>query len=103
METAASCIPGRNYTTRRDMKKGETPMSLRKVPMKPIADDVVVRGESSEDVEERSVIRSINKAAFGGPDEADLIDKLRTEGDVLISLVAELEKRIVGHILFSRM
>jgi putative acetyltransferase len=71
--------------------------------MKPIAKEVVVRGENSEDAEERSVIRSINEAAFGGPDEADLVDKLRTEGDVLISLVAELEKRIVGHILFSRM
>jgi putative acetyltransferase len=85
------------------MKKGETPMSLRKVPMKPIADDVVVRGENSEDAGERSLIHSINEAAFGGPDEADLVDKLRAGGHALISLVAELEKRIVGHILFSRM
>jgi len=67
------------------------------------AEDVIVRGENGENTEERSVIRSINEAAFGGPDEADLVDKLRTEGDALISLVAELKKRIVGHVLFSRM
>jgi len=66
-------------------------------------DNVIVRGENTEDTEERSVIRSINEAAFGGPDEADLVDSLRTEGVVLVSLVAELEKRMVGHILFSRM
>ena len=68
-----------------------------------MAEDVIVRGENGADAEERSVIRSIDEAAFGGPEEADLVDKLRTEGDALISLVAELEKRIVGHILFSRM
>lgn len=67
------------------------------------AEAVIVRVENGENTEERSVIRSINEAAFGTPDEADLVDKLRFEGDALISLVAELEKRIVGHILFSRM
>jgi putative acetyltransferase len=49
------------------------------------------------------VIRSIHEAAFGRPDEADLVAKLRIEGVVLASLVAELEERIVGHILFTRM
>lgn len=32
-----------------------------------------------------------------------MVDKLRPEGDALVSLIAELEKRIVGHVLFSRM
>ena len=45
----------------------------------------------------------MNEAAFGGPDEADLIESLRGDGVVLLSLVAELEARIIGHILFSRM
>jgi predicted N-acetyltransferase YhbS len=58
-----------------------------------MAEDVIVRGEDGESAEERSVIRSINEAAFGGSEEADLVDKLRTEGDALISLVAEQEKR----------
>jgi putative acetyltransferase len=64
---------------------------------------VIVRGENTEDAEERSVIHSINEAAFGCQDEADLVDSLRTEDVVLVSLVAEIRERIVGHILFSRM
>lgn len=67
------------------------------------AEDVIIRCENGENAEERSVIRSINVAAFGALDEADLVDKLRIEEDALISLVAELKKRIVGHVLFSRM
>ena len=49
------------------------------------------------------MVRSINEAAFGRPDEADLVDNLRREGAVLQSIVAEVTQRIVGHILFSRM
>jgi putative acetyltransferase len=64
---------------------------------------VRVRGENGENVAERSVIHSIHEAAFGDSEEADLVDNLRTAGDVLVSLVAELEGRIVGHVLFSRM
>jgi len=66
-------------------------------------DHVTVRCENMEDTKERSLIRSINEAAFGRPDEADLVDGLRSEGVVLVSLVAEVDKRIAGHILFSRM
>jgi len=57
----------------------------------------------AENAAERSAIRSINEAAFGGQDEADLVDRLRADGLVLVSLVAEMQQRIVGHILFSRM
>jgi putative acetyltransferase len=63
-------------------------------------DNIIVRAENSE---ERSAIHAINEAAFGSQDEADLVDELRTEGAVLLSLVAEMQERIVGHILFSRM
>jgi putative acetyltransferase len=63
-------------------------------------DRVILRREHPR---ERSGVRSLNEAAFGRPDEADLIDRLRTEGAVLASFVAECEQRIVGHILFSRM
>jgi putative acetyltransferase len=65
--------------------------------------NVTVRCEKAEDAQERAVVRSINEAAFGRLDEAGLIDGLRAEGAVLLSLVAEMEGRIVGHILFSRM
>jgi len=66
-------------------------------------DLVNIRVEDRDSSEEHSVIRTINEAAFGGPDEADLVDKLRTDGHALISLVAELDAGLVGHILFSRM
>jgi putative acetyltransferase len=49
------------------------------------------------------VVRSINEAAFGRPDEADLVDSLRSEGAVVLSVVAEVEQRVTGHVLFSRM
>ena len=40
--------------------------------------------------------------AFGGDDEANLVDDLREGGFVEVSLVAELDGQVVGHILFSR-
>ena len=62
-----------------------------------------IRVEDIESAEERSSIHRVNEAAFGGSEEATLVDKLRADGHVLLSLVAELESGIVGHILFSRM
>lgn len=47
-------------------------------------------------------IRELNDRAFGSTEESQLIDKLRTAGSVLLSLVAEEQEEIVGHILFSR-
>ena len=61
---------------------------------------VLIRREESGD---RSRVRAVNEAAFARRDEADLVDRLREEGAVLLSLAAEWEGRIVGHILFSRM
>ena len=61
---------------------------------------IVIREEQPED---RSAIRIVNEAAFGCLDEADLVESLRTEGVVLLSLIAEVEGRVAGHILFSRM
>ena len=52
---------------------------------------------------DQQLVRHVNEAAFGRSDEADLIDGLREEGAVLLSLVAEVNGQIVGHILFSRM
>ncbi len=63
----------------------------------------VVRGENTEDTRERTLVHAVNEAAFGRPDEARLIDALHTEGAALLSLVAELDGQIAGHILFSRM
>ena len=64
---------------------------------------VCIRIENTGSVAERTAIRAVNEAAFGGAYEADLVDQLRGSDYALISLVAELESRIVGHIMFSRM
>lgn len=61
---------------------------------------VNIREENSRDQQE---VRQINEAALGRSDEADLVDSLREEGAVLLSLVAELDSQIIGHILFTRM
>jgi putative acetyltransferase len=61
---------------------------------------IVVRPERADD---RAIVRDVNQRAFEGPGEADLVDNLRQEGVVLLSAVAEVDQRVVGHILFSRM
>lgn len=59
---------------------------------------VIIRHEKSEDV---STIHHVIAQAFGQSDEADLVDALRRNGHVTLSLVAESDGQIVGHILFS--
>lgn len=48
-------------------------------------------------------VREVVTAAFGRADEADLVDRLRSDGDVLVELVAERSAEIVGHVLFSKL
>lgn len=52
---------------------------------------------------DRPAIRAVNEAAFGGALEADLVDRLRTDGLFLLSLVATTKGKAVGHALFSRL
>ena len=59
---------------------------------------ISIREETPEDV---SAIRTINQQAFGGSEEAEVVDRLRESCDGLLSLVAEWGGQIVGHILFS--
>ena len=56
-----------------------------------------------EDAKDQFAVRTVNESAFGRSDEAGLVDRLRKEGAVILSLVAEVKKQVVGHILFSRM
>jgi putative acetyltransferase len=55
----------------------------------------------SEEPKDRSAIRAVHEAAFGTSLEADIVDALRAKPKSLISLVAETEGEIIGHILFS--
>jgi len=50
---------------------------------------------------DRQAIWNVNRVAFQGDTEANLIDALRAGGFVTLSFVAERESEIVGHILFS--
>lgn len=52
---------------------------------------------------DRPAIREIVIAAFGQPDEADLIERLRTDIEVVFELVDEEAGEIVGHILYSKL
>jgi putative acetyltransferase len=47
-------------------------------------------------------IAALNDAAFGGPDEARITRRLQADGDSLVSLVADTEAGLVGHIEFFR-
>ena len=53
--------------------------------------------------DDRAAIREVVSAAFGEPDEADLVDRLRADGDALVELVADEDGEVVGHILYSPM
>ncbi len=59
---------------------------------------IVFRPEAAAD---EDAIRHVNRLAFGQDAEARLVDALRDGGFVRLSLVAEREGRVVGHILFS--
>jgi putative acetyltransferase len=57
-----------------------------------------IRSERPADWQE---IRAVNLAAFETSIEADLVDALRRYAEPIISLVAEDDGRLIGHILFS--
>jgi len=59
---------------------------------------ITIRAETEAD---HAAVRRLNEAAFESAAEADLVEALRREASPYISLVAELDKEIVGHIFFS--
>jgi putative acetyltransferase len=60
--------------------------------------EITIRPETGLDVD---TVRAIHEQAFPTPAEARMVDLLRANGKASISLVAELEGQVVGHILFS--
>ncbi|WNG15681.1 GNAT family N-acetyltransferase [Cystobacter fuscus] len=60
--------------------------------------EVLVRPEQPHEAE---AIRRVNALAFGRDAEAALVDALRGAGGVTLSLVAQVDGQVVGHILFS--
>ncbi len=63
-----------------------------------MSDQTIIRPEQPDDID---AIRRINELAFGAPGEAKLVDALRNANAIVLSLVAEVDKQVVGHILFS--
>ncbi len=61
---------------------------------------MLIRDEVPADA---AAVHAIVAAAFGQEAEADLVDRLRRDGDGVISLVAVAEGAVVGHVLLSRM
>jgi putative acetyltransferase len=57
-----------------------------------------IRLEQPADAE---AIHAVHRAAFPTAEEAHLVDRLRARGHARVSLVAEADGQIVGHILFS--
>lgn len=57
----------------------------------------------TERAKDRAAIRKLHTAAFPSPAEADLVDRLRRDGDAAISLVAVENDRVIGHVMFSKM
>ena len=59
---------------------------------------MIIREEQQGDTER---IREVNLAAFETSTEADLVDSLRRQATPLVSLVAEDDANVIGHILLS--
>lgn len=60
--------------------------------------NAIARRERPEDA---PAVYEVNRLAFGQPAEADLVETLRPRA--VLSMVAEVDGHIVGHILFTRM
>ncbi|HEY2659399.1 MAG TPA: N-acetyltransferase [Caulobacteraceae bacterium] len=61
---------------------------------------MIVRAETPADW---PLIRAVQEAAFPGPGEAALIDQLRVDGALRLSLVAVEGDEVIGHAAFSQM
>jgi putative acetyltransferase len=59
-----------------------------------------IRDEQTTDAD---AVAHVVEQAFGRPDEALLVGRLRKEGDAVVSLVAETDAGVIGHVLLSRM
>lgn len=70
------------------------------MPDAPDLDGLIVRTETNGDI---AAIRQVITSAFDSKLEASLVDKLREDGDLVLSLVAELNGKIVGYAGFSRL
>lgn len=57
-----------------------------------------IRREEAQDIPQ---VRAVNVAAFGSATEAGIVEVLRSDANDVVSLVAEEDGEIGGHIMFS--
>jgi putative acetyltransferase len=57
-----------------------------------------IRAETDKD---KTAVYNINRSAFDTSAEAEFVDKLREQANPIISLVAEEDEIVIGHILFT--
>ena len=62
--------------------------------------EATIRAATPQDF---AAIRAVVRHTFDRVDEADLVERLRADGDVLLELVAATDIALRGHILFSRL
>jgi len=60
--------------------------------------NLTIRPEHPHD---QNAVRILNEHAFGGREEADIVDSLHRAKAVVVALVAQAGAAVVGHILFS--
>jgi putative acetyltransferase len=51
-----------------------------------------------EELHDRPAVHDVVRAAFGRPAEAVLVDRLRADGDSVVSLVALDHARVIGQV-----
>jgi len=59
---------------------------------------ITIREENKNDL---ITIKKINDKVFGQSQEGDIIDKIRESDSQVLSLIAEIDNNIVGHIFYS--
>ena len=64
-----------------------------------IIDKTAIRKEKQDDEDS---ITKLNDMVFNSTEESAIVSRLRESGDLFLSLVAEIDSEIVGHVAFSR-
>lgn len=67
-------------------------------PKKPGNEIALIRLETDEDF---AAVQAVYEGSFPTPAEARLVDLLRESGQLIVSMVAEVDGVVVGHVGFS--
>jgi putative acetyltransferase len=78
----------------------KTTMPQGDEPAMPAVTRIDIRTETPADI---AGIRLVEAEAFPTHAEGDLVDRLREDGSAVLSLIAVLDRQIIGHAMFSRM